>query len=467
MKITRFLRRFLIGYLVLHLLMAALFVVVFSRSTRNQMTDNARTEMHSLARLLRAHIQELPQQLEDPSVVDHLLYLGEETQYRYTVIDDQGTVLGDSQSGSRDIGPHGNRPEVVQAKTADVGFSVRFSQTLQQEMMYLAVPFFDRQTPEQPSGFIRVSASSSMINESIRSQQTFIWTFAVTLGMLTGVLMTLLSTRMMRPLSRFAEAARRIGSGDFQEPVPLQLGRDDEWSELSEAFGQMQTELADRESQLLENNQRVEAVLSSMIEGVISTAPDGRVLMANQAAGQMLSLEQSELIDRKLLDVIRFPEFGRAIERARENRSLTESEFEVTDEPRRILKARVSPLSRDPELGMAIVLHNVTDIRALENMRRDFVANVSHELKTPLSSIKAYSETLQMGAINDPEKAAEFVEQIEAQAEVLNLQIQDLIELARIESGKATLISSTSISISLAKMPFSDSRRKATSGMST
>lgn len=435
MQHFRVLYRFLIGYLILHLIMAGIFVVVVSRGTRRQMIVEAQSEMQSLARMLSSYIRELPEQIDDPAVVDFLKQVGTETQFRYTVINEHGAVLADSEKGIEDIGPHGTRPEILQAGKGEVGFSERFSTTLETPMMYLAIPF--RETSDaKSSGFIRVAAPAVSINQSINQLQYWMWFFALAFSVVTGLVMSWFTSRVLEPLSQFAETARRIGSGSLDQPIPLR-NRNDEWGDLADAFGQMQNELANRETNLVENNQRVQAVLGSMIEGVLSTATDGSVAMANNAACQMLAVSHVELIEKNLLDVVRYPEFRKAIESAREKRSMVETEFETIAEPRRMLKARVCMLPNESE-GIAIVLHDVTDLRALENMRRDFVSNVSHELKTPLASIKATAETLSMGAINDTDRNLEFVNQIEAQADLLNHQIQDLIELARIESGNAT-----------------------------
>ena len=164
-----------------------------------------------------------------------------------------------------------------------------------------------------------------------------------------------------------------------------------------------------------------------MIEGVLATDGQGRISISNRAAERMLSFSSRDVVNRDLLDIVRYPELHTAIQSARENKATAKAEFETLDPDRRRIKARATYLSSEPEQGVAIVLRDVTDLHALENMRRDFVANVSHELKTPLASIKAYAETLRLGAIDDKDKNVQFVTQIETQAELLNLQIQDLL----------------------------------------
>jgi len=435
MKTPRVLSRFLIGYLVLHLLAATVFVIIFSRVTRHQMVENTKGRMESLALMLQAHLQELPGGLQDDSLVPHVLKLGRQTDFRYTVIDADGNVLADSKKGDQDIGLHMDRPEIIRSERNKIGFSDRFSDTLQKPMMYLAINY-QANDDEPASGFVRVAVPSATINDPILALQKTIWTFALLLGALTIGLMAFFASSAIRPLSGFAEVARNIGHGNFQQTLPM-ANRRDEWGELADAFTQMQQEIATREGQLRESNTRADAVLSTMIEGVLATDGEGRISISNRAAQRMMSFSSPDVVDRNLFDVVRYPELHTAIESARKNKTTAKAEFETLNPDRRRIKARATYFSSEPEQGVAIVLRDVTDIVALENMRRDFVANVSHELKTPLASIKAYAETLRLGAINDQDKNLQFVTQIETQAELLNLQIQDLLEIARVESGSS------------------------------
>ena len=442
MRFPRALRRLLLGYLVLHLLAAGIFGLVLTRILQNQMKRDTRARMAAMTTMLAEHVDGLPEGLNDSSLPRHLKVLGEKTKMRFTLVNAAGTVLADSETGTKDIGPHGTRAEILIAKENGVGFSERFSSTLDQRMMYCArayQPAFrdDSQLPlaDRQGGIVRIATPTETINAALRPVMIYVWIFAVSLSLLTAFLMAIFSERSMRPLALFSKLARRIGMGKY-ERIPDLHDRDDEWGELSAAFRQMQSELATREERLFENSQRLEAVLSSMIEGVIAIDPTGHVMLANGAACKMLSLTRTSLLGRKLLEIIRIPELTAAVEKTQLQRTFSKTEFKTFTDPQRTLKARVSMLAAEQETGVAIILHDVTELRQLETVRQDFVANVSHELKTPLASIKAYAETLRMGAINDQDNNMSFVENIEFQAELLNRQIQDLLQLARVESGE-------------------------------
>lgn len=391
--------------------------------------------MQSVASMLAGHIEDLENGLDNESLVGHVKRLGNLTNMRFTLITSEGNVVVDSVKGTEEIGPHGDREEVLLAKQEGWGFAQRYSDTLNVNMMYGAQRFDN--SNQEIVCYIRVASESYEINQEILEIQMFVWTFALVLSLLTSGLMAIFSVRSMQPLTTFAKAAQQIGIGKYDTSLATH-GRDDEWGNLSEAFQQMQTELNRREQHLLENSQRLEAVLSSMIEGVLAITPSGEVMLANGAACRMLKLTLPEIFGKKLLEIVRIPELAQAIEKTQLQRTFSKTEFKTISGKQKTLKARVSMLADEDKPGVAIVLHDVTELRQLETMRQDFVANVSHELKTPLASIKAYAETLRLGALHDKNKNMQFVEQIEFQAELLNQQILDLLLLARVESGKNT-----------------------------
>lgn len=430
-------RNFIIGFLLIHLLATLVMVATLTRSVRGIMIDNARAQMSAMAIMLDEHVGELDNDLQDERLPVYLKQLGEKTQFRFTLVDENGVVVADSETGNDDIGPHGNRPEIRSATNKNPGFAERYSDTLKIPMMYLAMPHSTEQNIA--AGHTRVATPAVPINAAIRATQRYFWGFAISLSLLTGLLMAGIASVMLRPLGLFAEVARKIGGGQY-EPFPTLLNRNDEWRTLADAFQTMQSELVNREKRIVKNRDRLQAVLSSMVEGVISVSPEGDVLIANLAACRMLDVDETEFRGRKLFEVVRDPELAKAVEKTQSKQTFSKTEFQLGQDDRTI-SARVSVLPRTEETeqaipGFLVVLNDITELRHLENMRREFAANVSHELKTPLASIKAYAETLRLGAINDQKNNMKFVEEIEEQAEFLHQQILDLLQIARVESGK-------------------------------
>ena len=236
------------------------------------------------------------------------------------------------------------------------------------------------------------------------------------------------------PVQDFSDATILVSQGNFGSKIASMQIRHDRWGDLHRNFVEMQNALSSREDEMVAKNDRFRAVLASMNEGVLGMDSGGRIILANPSACKLLMLSD-EVVGRKLVDLVRVPELRAAVEQVRSSGQSRATEFKTLHEPRKVLSARLTALSASKPAGVAIVFQDVTELRALETIRRDFVANVSHELKTPLASIKAYAETLLMGALNDDEKNVSFVKQIEEQAGHLHLQIQDLMQIARIESG--------------------------------
>lgn len=242
--------------------------------------------------------------------------------------------------------------------------------------------------------------------------------------------------RIIEPLALLTEHVRDVSAGEKQRP--LTLDSRDELGVLAGAFNQMQRDLARRLDQIQHNSQRLETVLGSMVEGVLAVGPDRKILLANEAGRQLLDFATPDPVGRSLLEVTRVRPVHDALAQALETPSPVVIEFDAAGVTRRTLGLRATRLPGEPCPGVMIVLHDLTELRRLENVRRELVANVSHELKTPLTVIKGYAETLRLGAVNDPEHNVQFIQRIEEQADRLHELIQDLLQIARLEAGSET-----------------------------
>ena len=453
----------MIRYLVFYLVALALFWWIAESSlvdtVETRMLSFQKQGLQNKALLLAARIEsELskPENREDASsikqVVQRVIENSDQIDYSADYLDWDGQVIIagpepaglDIEAPSQDASTLKNQKEKAEIisliETKKLGFSIR------NEQVIVAAPVKISSTENElnsgsaanPQGILRLRESNLPLLQATNFVKRVIRIFAATMAVLGGLIFMFFARNSLSPLNEFAAVARQIGVGKFDQ-VPSLHGRQDKWSSLSEAFRNMQTELETREHNILENSARLQAVLSSMIEGVLAIDSAGDVMLANGAACQILQMSQADIHGRQFLEIFRIPELSKAIAKTKNKKVFSRCEFQTRDLPRKIIDARVSVLaSVAPEgaPGIAIVMHDVTDLRQLENMRRDFVANVSHELKTPLASIKAYAETLKLGAIHDDSKNLQFVEQIESQADMLNDQIQDLLQLARVESGE-------------------------------
>jgi len=303
---------------------------------------------------------------------------------------------------------------------------------------------FDPSTPTAPPGAIANPASTATTPgsppEGEASLHRQIWTVAGAVSLAMLALTWWVVARVTHPVKMLNEAAQRIAQGDYDQRI--YVSNRDELGQLGDSFNRMSQQMSARVSQLHASGQRLETVLRGMIEAVIAVDDRQRVLFANDAAGKLLSFSPEAAVGRPLLEAVRQHALHQATAEALSQRApggngapTRQLELTLGALQPRILSTHVARLPGEPCPGVVMVLEDVTELRRLENLRRDFVANVSHELKTPLSSIKAYAETLLAGALDDGEHRRQFVARIDEQADRLHQLIQDLLSLARIESG--------------------------------
>lgn len=258
----------------------------------------------------------------------------------------------------------------------------------------------------------------------------------------------------LRPIGRTVDAliatAQSLGAGDARSAMHAIL--EDAAAAVDHGVQQLQARvntLEQRESELSQDAALLETVLGTMIEGVIVVDEAERVLYLNGAARALLDVPRRDVIGRPLLEVVRSPGIEEGAKAALQSQQTQQSEFEIPRKDKTISLV-VSPLAGESQHGAVLVLHDVTDLRRLERMRRDFVSNVSHELKTPLTAIQAYADTLSDGAVDDPAHNRVFLGRIIEQSQRLETLIQDLLRLARIESQQAIELTPISLAEAVA-----------------
>lgn len=284
---------------------------------------------------------------------------------------------------------------------------------------------------DQRLGELTVERSAEPLNASLDSlwSRYSIYAPLVVLAMIaTGYL---LAAHVVGPVQELNQAAAAMAGGNYQQRAFVT--NHDELGTLARLFNQMSEELSQRLSQLQESDRLQATVLGGMIEGVIAIDSRGHVVFANPAAGKLFGFLPPQVVGRPLIEAVRNHPLYEASTTAVEAR--TPQRLEI-DWEGNVFSVQVTPLVSDSATGAVVVLHDTTELHRLENLRRDFVANVSHELKTPLSTIKANAETLLRGAINDKEHCGKFLKGIDEQSDRLAELIQDMLNLARIESAQ-------------------------------
>ena len=277
----------------------------------------------------------------------------------------------------------------------------------------------------------------TFVSPAAEYRAAVLWTSAgLVIG--SGGLATWICIRqIIEPLSELSRQVRTASAAGNGQPGAIDSR--DELGVLATAFSTMQRNLASRVDELQENSLRLHAILGSMVEGVLAVGLDRTIHLANDAGRELLDFVTPQPIGRSLLEVTRARPVHEAVARALVEATPVETEFQSPGAGRRTLSLRATRLPGDPCPGVMVVLHDLSEVRRLESLRRDLVTNVSHELKTPLAAIKAYAETLRLGAVNDSEHNLTFVSRIEEQADRLHGLIQDILQFARLEQGQESI----------------------------
>jgi two-component system, OmpR family, phosphate regulon sensor histidine kinase PhoR len=417
-------------YLVITL--ASLVSGLWYASTRleNLLRKQTESDLRSLATLVQHQVRNHLSPM-DPWRIDKVCKeLGAVTPARFTVILPSGKVVGDSDEDPSRMDNHLDRPEVSGALTGAFGVSTRGSPTLGKEMLYLAVPLAE---DGKIQAVTRVAVTLDAVQETRSTVQAEIALGGVLVAAFAAVLGLLVAYRIKRPVEEMNRAAEAFSRGEFQFRLPASNLR--EVGSLSEAMNRMAQEIQQRMSSMQAQRNELEAVLSSMVEGVFGVDRDERIVGMNQAASRILGCDANQAKGRSVQEAVRNPGLQRFIKRALSGGELLEEDIVFYGVEEQVLNTHATPLraADGGHSGVLIVLHDVTRLRNLENIRKDFVANASHEIKTPITAIKGFVETLRDGAAESPQETERFLEIIQKHVERLEALVEDLLRLSRIE----------------------------------
>jgi two-component system phosphate regulon sensor histidine kinase PhoR len=356
--------------------------------------------------------------------------VGKSTSMRVTLIDPKGHVLADSHEDSARMDNHANRPEIKNALLGNVGTSTRYSRTVKEHFFYLAIPVFQK---GEILGVVRTSIPVTFIDNALHSIETRIAWAGFAVALLAGLVSLVVSRRISKPLENMKRAAEEFSHGDLTRKISATDSF--EIAGLADALNKMARQLDWRIRCVTEERNEREAILFSMIEGVFAVDAAERFISMNQAAAKLIGADPETSRRKHIQEVVRNSELQTFVKKALHSSDVVETDIVMRGTQVRNLQARGTVLkdASGNNIGAVIVLNDVTLLRRLENMRRDFVSNVSHEIKTPITSIKGFVETLLAGAIHDPKDASRFLEIIARQVDRLNAIIDDLLSLSRLE----------------------------------
>jgi two-component system phosphate regulon sensor histidine kinase PhoR len=421
-------RKVFVAYIVITSLLLVSLELYLSSTIKNNYIRNLKDSLIIQARLIADQVPSSPAN----SLDDICKRFKEETGARITIIDSSGKVLGDSDEPSDMMENHSNRPEIRDADISDVGSSIRFSKTVKKELLYLAIAI-GKDTSRK---FLRLSVPLHNVETAVdRIRKKIIFaSFAVSLVVFAFALFQ--TRKLTRSIGEISAFSREVAAGNFGKR--LFLKERDELRELGESIGAMAGELRARLEQSEAERQKIEAIVRNMSDGLILADTKGRILLVNSALTNLFGIG-SDIEGKTLTEALRNNELADLAARVAGNRERISGEIDVTYPKELCFMVRAAPFySRSAQgetLGVVLTFHDITRLKKLEEVRKDFVANVTHEIKTPITAIKGFAETLIEGALDDKDNALKFLETIKNNSERLNSLVNDLLVLSRIELG--------------------------------
>jgi two-component system phosphate regulon sensor histidine kinase PhoR len=373
----------------------------------------------------------LKETAETQAIQNSVLELSRQIGARITVVDAEGDVLGDSDEDPAKMENHKNRPEIKTALANQIGQSIRFSSTIKIDMMYIAVPLVKK---DKIWGVVRLALPLTEIKEKLSNIYKIIIYSLLVGGLISLALGALVGRSFSSPLSEMKSFAQKIVQGDFRHKVKIRS--EDEIGQLAESLNTMSEQLEKRIEAIIEDKNKIEAILSSMREGVIVIDKNENIVLFNSSLAKILELRSEKYIGKPFWEIISNNEVNSILKKAlkKKNSFSVQASILQRSETRNV-QIQTAPITDNKGrlLGLVGVFHDVTELRKFEKARSEFIANVSHEIKTPITSIIGFVETLKDGAINDLKKRDEFLNIIHSHSQRLDNLVNDILSLSRIE----------------------------------
>jgi two-component system phosphate regulon sensor histidine kinase PhoR len=424
-------------FLIIIIISLSLEAWYFNRHSRQFFLENTEKELMVRARLIEFKITEIlsGKPVRNQKLNDLCRDLGESIQTRVTVVAPSGEVMADSLARTATMENHKNRPEIQTALTGEKGVSIRYSRTLDQNMMYFALPV------EGNTGIaavIRTAIPLTAIEKNIRSTRNKVFGFLILTVIAAAGVSWYVTRKIIQPLEAIKKGAQAFARGDLSNR--LAVPDTEELSELARSMNQMAENLTNRIQEALNRQRELEAVHASMQEGVIAIDNQEKIITINDAAARIFNFPAIEMKNKNVLEVARNYELQSFIRTALSTHEPVEDDILIHQDKDHILNIHSSALwdSQDHRMGTLIIFHDITRIRRLEKMHKDFAANVSHELKTPLTTLKGFIETLQEMPDSSSEDRSGFLKILEKNVNRMIELINDLLSLSRLERLEGT-----------------------------
>jgi two-component system phosphate regulon sensor histidine kinase PhoR len=350
---------------------------------------------------------------------------------RVTFINHNGDVIGDSEKDPSLMDNHRDRKEIIEAREEGVGRVIRYSASLGESMLYVAAPI---KIDNEFDGYIRLSVSLQSIDEGMQRGWTLMVMWLLILFVIAALVSYRMATSLTSPLEQIIKVARRISQLDYD--ARLHIKRHDEVGQLGKAINAMADSLQNQLKIIRNNEDLIQSVLDNMTNGILLVDLKGNIAVINPAAEVMLNVKAEQVLGKPYLEMKNHYEFTKLLKEGLLLREPIHEELNLYYPEEIMMRVDGIPMAEEEGSykGMLFLLQNITAIRRLENVRSEFVTNVSHELKTPIAAVKGFAETLLGGGVTDEKTARSFLQIIYDESERLNRLISDILDLSKIES---------------------------------
>ncbi|NLV75128.1 MAG: cell wall metabolism sensor histidine kinase WalK [Chloroflexi bacterium] len=431
MQLKRFHWRIGLPFAILVALSLLALAIYFASVLKSNYLESLRSRLENEGHLVAMYVAQQPNTAGDPAALRALaVRQGEILDARLTFVDRQGVVLADSLHDPTGMENHLYRPEVQQALARGTGYAIRRSATISYDMLYVAVV-----SPELPDMIVRLAVPMSQVQADINRMHTQLGVAALIALLLVFGLAYLVTQSALRPIYHLTDAVKRMSAGELG--VRVFSNEQDEIGELTKSFNLLGDSLRSTISSYEHERDRLSGLVENLVDGILIVDDGGTVRLVNPAAGRLLG--RDDAINPGMALAAAVP--PQVVALWRQSRDGQHESRDLLDLERasRFCQVVATPLAGSEARSTLIIVQDLTDLHRLETIRRDFTSNISHELRTPLAALKMLSETLKEGALNDPVAAHRFVDQIDMQVDSLTQMVEELLELARIESGRVPL----------------------------
>jgi two-component system phosphate regulon sensor histidine kinase PhoR len=429
-----------LGLAFFALLIAVLLPVDFyaERALRRDYERNGFEELAAIARIALANPPPasalFPAQPEDSAKLQAWVAQMAVSGVRITLIASDGRVLADSQSDVQTMENHAGRPEIRDALAKGDGQSFRHSVTINRDLLYYAMRL---PVAAHPPVVLRFALPLQTVDEELAGYRRRLWLASVFMLLVTGIASLLVSRSFSSRVDHLQEFSRRVAKGDFRPLFADPAG--DALDKLAVSLSETAARLDLTIRTLRDERNLSAAILGSMVEGVAVVDATDRVVFSNPGFSEILGLDMPPKIGSVLVESVRQTELIEAVHKVLRGEPAVHAEIVTGTLRQRFFAATATAVRGGETSGAVLVLHDITDLRKLERVRRDFIANVSHEFRTPLTAIQGFAETLLAGAIDDPQNRLRFLEIIVEHSRRLARLTEDLLMLSKMDADRLEL----------------------------